>query len=282
MTQIGKLLLDHETHSQWFSYDLLECPHKFIIETPQQRLFYYGSKHATDPRHPQFPDVKRDWADWTQKTIGQPRMAVVEGGLPPPHNNRTRAIQSGAEPGYVSYLAGLNHIKVISPEPGRKYMDKRLLKHFDKDGIQFQYFACVAWQYSALYPKEKFKNYLQQYLDYCQRESGWKNYDFSFDHMNDICLRLTGKPIAKHCPSTWNELINPYYQKSPLIKVARMDLDLRDAYIVKELVKEFRRGRSLFIVFSYNHAYRQEPALKQLLAPARFKQVKPRVLFPTK
>ena len=279
MRLIGKLLLDHETHSALFSSNLLECPHKFIIETPRQKLFYYGSKHSTNPKHPQFPDIKRGWADWMQKTIGQPRLAVVEGGLPPPYDNRARAIKSGAEPGYVSYLAGLNHIKVISPEPGRKYIDKRLVKHFDKDEIQFQYFACIAWQYSALYPKEKFKNYLQWYLDYCQRESDWKNYDFSLDHMDDICLKLTGKSIDKHIPSTWNELINPFNQKSPLVKIARADLDLRDTHVVKELVKEFRRGRSLFIVFSYNHAYRQEPALKKLLAPARFKHIKPQVRF---
>lgn len=267
MTQIGKLLLDHETHSKWFSSGLLECPHKFIIETPRQRLFYYGSKHSADPKHPQFVDIKRDWADWIHKTVGQPRLAVVEGGVPPPYNNGAKAIQSGEEPGYVSFLASLDYVEVISPEPTRKHMDRQLLKHFDRDEIQFQYFACVAWQYSAFYPKEKFRDYLQWYLDCCQRESGWKNYDFSLDHMNDICLRLTGKPIDRHNPSTWNELINPYSQKSPLIKVARMDLDLRDAYIVKELVKEFKRGESLFIVFSYNHAYRQEPALKKLLAP---------------
>lgn len=274
MRQIGKLLLDHGTHSVLFSSGLLECPHKFVIETPRQRLFYYGSKHSTDPKHPQFSDIKRDWADWMQKTVDHPRLAVVEGGgLPPPYKNEAEAIQSGAEPGYMSYLASLDHIEVISPEPTRKNMDRQLLKHFDKDEIQFQYFACVAWQYLALYPKEKFRDYLQWYLDCCQRESGWKNYDFSLDHMDDICLRLTGKPIDKHNSSTWNELINPYNQKSPLIKVARMDLDLRDAHIVKELVKEFRRGRSLFVVFSYNHAYRQEPALKKLLAPATHKPI---------
>lgn len=261
LKQVRQALLSHEKHYQLALSGKLSNPYNFVIGEPPHVLCYFGGKHTTNINHPQFTKIKDWWSKWLKITNKTSRLAVVEGRLQGKFSNKNEAIKLGGEGGYLSYLADTKQVKIASFEPKRKWIEKQLLTRFDRDEIQFQYLACMAWQCLENYSWESIENCLKNYLNTCAKTSAWSNYDFSLKHMNSLCAKITGKEINQHNSNSWNDLINPFNKRSPLIKISTTELELRDTYIVKKLIKKYQQKISLFVLYSYQHAYRQKPAL---------------------
>src|SRR5687767_6526955 len=143
---IKKLLMPYEEYqSKRFS-----SPYKYKIIDGDQKLFYFGSNHSTDPKNKQYEDLVRFWKDFLKQTSKKKSLVLIEGGLRRLLSSEDESIKTNAEAGLMTFLAGQVNLETASPEPDRKSEIGGLLDEFSKDEIQFYYFARMVFQWTQL------------------------------------------------------------------------------------------------------------------------------------
>ncbi len=246
-----------------------QFPYKFSISGKENDLFYFGEKHIFNPEDPQWDQLREFWKEFLSKTEGKKRIAVIEGGirkvLPISEN---AAIESGSGAGLITLWSHLESIEIVSHEPRESEERLALEKEFSRDEIQYYYFARIAYQWNHLSSdtRQPFRKYMEVYLNQDARRSDWADYDFSFDHMLEIQKNLFDEDFCEGDTQFWSTITNPYMLVSRINKVSRRSSEIRDEYIVREIVKKMNEGYSVFVNFGGSHAVVQEPYLKELLS----------------
>ena len=86
-------------------------PYVLKDETRAGALLLYGAAHSSDPAHPQFAEICRQWTEF------RPTVALNEGGSPCFTGDADRSISRNGEAGLVVYLAVANRTPVVTFEP---------------------------------------------------------------------------------------------------------------------------------------------------------------------
>lgn len=251
------------SYNEWKSV-YKKIPYSFTIEKNGQYLYYFGANHSHDPKNEQFPLLRECWKDFLEKTDGENAVVFVEGGLRKLLEGEETAIKQDSESGFITFLANNAHVPVHCPEPNRTTERSELLKKFSKEEVQYYYFARVAHAWHRRDLKPDFEEYIGHYLKKDKADSGWQDFDFSFEHMKLIHKKLFGDDFENNEQFSFRN-INPTVENSVINKVARACSTHRNVHIVSEIIKFWKEGKNIFVVFGGSHAIVQEPALRRLL-----------------
>lgn len=239
-------------------------PYLFKIEKNGQVLYYFGSNHSYDPKNEQYVALKKYWSEFSVKTKPGNSLILVEGGVRPIAKSAKEAISKGAEANLITYLGSKMGYKTHTPEPGRVAETKNLLSKYTKQQIQYFYFARVVNQWGNMVSKPNFDEYINRFLERDKKETGWKNFDFSLRNMKKIHKSLFGGEFENKHTSFFGSISNPTYRTTAINAFSQDQGIERDILVVEEILKKWRDGINIFIVFGHTHAVVQEPVLKKL------------------
>lgn len=261
---------EKDIESLLYSYDEWKAvskkiPYSFTVEKNGQYLYYFGANHSHDPKNEQFPVLREFWKDFLEKTDGKNGVVFVEGGLRKLLEDEEMAIKWDSESGFITFLANSAHVSVYCPEPNRTEEREELLKKFSKEEVQYYYFARVAHAWHRRDPKPNFEEYIGSYLEINKADSKWEDFDFSFEHMKLIHRKLFGADFENNEQFSFKN-INPTVENSVINKVARACSTHRNVHVVAEILKFWKEGKNIFVVFGGAHAILQEPALRRLIS----------------
>ncbi len=255
---IEKHLMTWEEYEKTFH----PTPYSFVVSKAGRCIYYFGARHSCDPKDPQFPLIKKFWKEFLKTTEGKDRMVFVEGGVRPMSRSANEAIARGGEPDFITYAATKEGIKIISPEPPESLRYKELLKHFTKEEIAYHDFARMVYQWNRRIKKPDFAKYLGDSLAWDRHQSGWVDFDFSIAHMIAIHEKLFKRAFDKDDKDLFAGIVDPTKNLSRINAVSHEVF--RDAYILRQIEKYWKKGTNLFIVYGSSHAVMQERAIRAL------------------
>ncbi len=242
-------------------------PYIVEIEHAGQKLLFYGAEHTNDPAHPQFEDLESKWNNFVAET-NMPVM-LVEGRYNELPNDETSdkigSIVRGGETQFAVHLARRDNVDVHSPEPDRLDEANQLAAEYGKDNVVFFYIMRqVAW-WNRQAQKPDIKHEAAKMLEQMSNVYAWDGVDFSVEHISKMHQELFGKTLPWDNNSWSYQLTTPVSQQYVTNQLARTSGELRDQYLLRQIVDYWQDGKSPFIVFGSAHAVCLEPALQRAL-----------------
>lgn len=242
----------------------------YIVEIQQagQSLIFYGSEHTNNPEHPQFQDIEERWKTFIGN-VTKP-IALVEGRFDEVPDADTKdkptSIVDGGEAQFVVHLARKDGVEVASPEPDRVWEANELAKEFGRDNVVFYYFIRQVGWWNRFTEKPDVQSEAKKMLGLMEKSYGWDDVDFSTERMAAIHEELFAKPLDWDYTQWIYDITTPTPQDYVTNELARRSGELRDEYILEQIMNYWRAGKSPFLVFGSAHAIRLEPALNKLSA----------------
>lgn len=234
-------------------------PQCYTLTTNNQFLYVIGADHKYDISHPQFKVIKTKWQEFLKKTKGQNCIVLVEGGKRPIVDDLTEAVTHWGEGGFITSLAAKESIETYSPEPDDVDEVNELLKKFTRDQIMLYYFNRLLAQWQNTGKLVEFRDYIQRYFDTYQQLMGWKGYDFDINHFITIHDKGKGHKFNENnCKYCLYEL------DFDLEDVENNSAKIRDEHILKEIIRLWKQGKNIFIVYGGAHTENWESKLKKL------------------
>lgn len=261
LSEVQKLLLPYNKYPSE-----VRLPYRFVINVGEKYLFYFGADHYRPAGDSQYDEIENFWIEFLKVTSDQPKIVFNEGGLRSPDLNKKDLIENDSEAGFITFLATKDGVEIQSPEISRKEVETELERSFTREQIQYYFFAQMVYQWGKKQDlKPNFEDYVTGFMDSDQDESAWTDFDFSLKNMEVIHEEIFKEKFNKDDTDFFYSIINPITDKSIVNKIARMVSQLRDAYMVSEIYKNWVKGRSVFVVYGFGHAIVQKPALESLL-----------------
>ena len=244
-----------------------KTPYVYKIQNRGQFLYYFGENHSFDPDDSQWVQVKNFWDDFIKNTENQKRIIFVEAGRPLAKKTQDESILEAGGTGLVTFFASQLNIEVYCPEPNRAYEMCELEKQFSREEIEYYYFARIVNQWGRISsPRPKFEEYVSRFLERDKKNSGWSDFDFSYENLKTIHKKLFGTEFDFNDSNFFRELVTPVDLKTVINRVSRASGVIRENYIVNEISKYWDNGYSIFIEYGSSHAVIQEPLLKEILS----------------
>lgn len=241
-------------------------PYLYHLSKGTQHLYFFGSRHTYDPHDEQIQKLEEFWADFSITTNGTQRVVLVEGGKRTVLDSKKEAIETGGEIQYAVLLAAQNGIPTESPEPPASHWFQVLASRFSKDVVAYYDFARVCYQWNQKDVRPTFELYVSNFLEANAQNSGWDDYDFSLEHMKKIHHELFRTMFREDDKQFFHDIINPTTSFSVINEVSRADDEgVRDTYILSEIERLWKEGKSLFIIYGQQHAVILEGALRNLV-----------------
>ncbi|OGZ63862.1 MAG: hypothetical protein A3A98_01065 [Candidatus Staskawiczbacteria bacterium RIFCSPLOWO2_01_FULL_40_39] len=246
----------------------------FDVEFGSKKVTYFGAEHNHNPESPMFDRIEAEFKKADPQIVFVEGMYFSQGGKQKAiekykNTDRESVIKNHGESVYVFRLAADAGIEVDSPESSLSDEITFLLQQeFSKEQIFCFYGYRQINGLHRLADKSKFNEELTRYISVFQRDSQWKDFDYSPEHLEKI-----GK-------SVWGEvrgdvMINDGYRTTPvppedkklftLINQINQEVThFRDCNVVRRVVDALKTHDRLFIIFGSTHAVMQEPALRYL------------------
>ncbi len=240
----------------------IQPPYTYKLQKNNQHLYYFGANHTYETNDEQFDLLKKTWNEFIQKTNGQPRIALSEGGVRPAMESEAAAITKYGEAGLLSYLANRDNVEIQCPEVSRKEEISNLDNEFTKDEIQFYYFARMVAQWNRFDPKPEFEEYITKSLRVDEAVLEWTDYNFSLENMKAVHKKLFNEEFDENKGNFFLSITNPTIETTVINKFVKAEGVAKDAHIVKNTLEQMNAGKSIFIVYGFTHAVVQEPALR--------------------
>lgn len=276
----GKILQLEESLMTFEEYAEKEhdTPYVFETEHGNKKITYFGAAHSANLESPMFEQIREKFDEI------KPQMVFVEGITNLKNRkqeiiewlrsiNEAEAIRQMGETGFISKLAIKTGTNFDSPEPNPKEEIKSLENHgFSREEI----FAYYAYRQQVHYfrVKEEDRNipveeYLSKYIQNFQKNTNWKNFNYSFNHLKEIGKKIWGEQgdIKKNYHSRVNPVPSEVKRRNwrRVNEVAQQSSYFRDKYIIHRIEETMKKYDRLFIVYGASHAVMQEPALRRML-----------------
>lgn len=244
-------------------------PYFYKITNGKQALFYIGANHSHDPKNYQYDKIRDYWNEFLKETDRKNSIVLVEGGkrrIPEPEKDfgENDAIKEGGEADFIAYLAFKACIETESPEPDDEFMLKELNKTFSLGEILYYSFVRTADQWNRLpEPRPDFWEYVEKYIKHDKEAIGRPN----FDTPKELFIGLHNKHHSNCGFSEYDQecFHNDSNPSIPENKVACASSFIRNMHITNEILRLWKEGKNIFVVYGSGHAIVQEKALKQLL-----------------
>jgi hypothetical protein len=240
-----------------------ESPLTLVIESSDQKLFYFGANHSKDPNNKQYPILKDFWGKFLEKIDVKNSIVLVEGGLRRVFENEQEAILDRAEGNLITIYATNLSIKIESPDIP---LDDAIKSIPEITREQFFLYIFLSWfsNYQR-YPDPK-PDFETEYLKWSKRfekKQYWNGFDTGVQNMKIMFKNILKEEFSLEFKA--NDYINPNRSESIINEIARKHSDARDLNIASEIEKYWNEGKSIFVVFGSGHLIIQEPALRELL-----------------
>lgn len=242
-------------------------PYVVEIRLSGKHMLFYGSDHLTDPEHPQFEDIEARWERFIASSASP--IALVEGHFDETPESETgdreQSIMQGGEAQFVVYLARKAGVAIVSPEPDRVWEANELAKEFGREQVIFFYcMRQISW-WKRVAQTADVQAHITKMLGLMKTTYHWNDVAFTAQRMAEIHQELFGKTLPWHEKQWFHDLVTPVPQDHVTNRLARRSGELRDEYILMQIMHYWRQGKSPFAVFGSAHAIRLEPALHKAL-----------------
>lgn len=239
-------------------------PYSFHIAYPKAHLFYFGATHSFNQENEQYPLLKNFWQEFLTVTGGKESIVLVEGNVCPVKVTAADAIGTGAEGGFITFLASEQSIPIECPEPSRHDLINVLSKDFSQEEIIYTFAAQgIVQAHRASKQRKNFsiEKYVEDYLKIYQPHF---KIPLSIDLVEDIHESLFAQSFDLTDETFFYSITNPARNGSIINKVCRKKSTLRDAHIVSYIHVLLKETKHVFVVFGFTHAIMQEKALRSL------------------
>lgn len=242
------------TYKQYASM-VHKSPYILQFNVGSGALLFYGAEHTGNPKNPQIADIERRWKEY------HPTVAYNEGGDPPTLDDAEAAVRQYAEPGFLRFLAGRDHVPVATFEPSFDDEVTFALKMYSPQQVKVFYAlrqvteSRVATGSTSL--DDRIKDWLSDYLP----DHGLKNQPNTIEEFAATCKTLFPDLIDWHKVS--EDWFDPTQSGRYTNELANDTGVFRDKHIFRVLVDRARRGDRVFAVIGSSHVVVQEPALLQ-------------------
>lgn len=240
-------------------------PYVIKISGQDKELVYVGVQHSMDLENEQFKVIESLWADFIKDKEASNVLAVVESGLRKTELDKESAILKHGEPGLLVFLAQQQGVDVQCFEPDRRFLMNQFLDKYSKEEIFYNHIAQVILQWNRFSKKPNFEEYINQFILRDRDNSGWVDFDFSFENAKKIHKNMFDKEINIHDKEFFNENLNPHLKLSVLNSISKSYNTIREVKIVEGILESWNKGNSVFVVYGSGHAIVQERALRSLL-----------------
>lgn len=240
-----------------------KSPYILQFNTGSGSLLFYGAEHTGDPKDRQIADIERRW------TAFHPTVAYNEGGDPPTLDDPDAAVKQYAEPGFLRFLAGRDHIPVATFEPSFDDEVAYALKNYSRQQVKVFYAlrqvteARVAAGTTPL--EERIKDWLSNYLP----DHGLKNSPNTLEEFTESCKSLF--PDLTDWRKVSEDWFDPTQSGHYTNDLANDTGVFRDKHIFHVLVERAKRGDRVFAVIGASHVVVQEAALMRVLGKPELK-----------
>lgn len=243
---------------------ILNIPYVYKVKNDKQYFVFVGTNHTNDMNSKTFSVLEKEWELFLEQVHDfQKLMVLIEGGeILGPFENKSEAVERFVEMGYSMYLAQTSGIPSSSPELSNHDRVTLLLKKFSREEVQLADFLKIVPQW-VLFKKQhpQFKAYVEPFLERDAQEKGWQDFDFTYEHMLTIHKKILGRDFSENSWKSTKWFCNPVFMVNRANEVSKQSGIERDAYIASQIVKHWRDGYSLFVVWGGLHAINLESSL---------------------
>ncbi|MCA9363773.1 hypothetical protein KC727_00955 [Candidatus Kaiserbacteria bacterium] len=255
-----------------------DTPYVYEVSEGDVDILYFGANHSSTPEDPMFDEIEERFKSFNADIVLVEGMGSLEERKEQKaqrlrDHSKEDAIDMSGESGFVLKLAADEKIDFISPEPKPKdEIDALESQGFSRDEIFAYYFYRLIPQWHRQPNKPDIKDYVEPHLRGLAEDSGWDDYDFSFDHAVKIGEELWGEDINlenegyyhdKTDPIPWEEAKD---LQGVINRVSRACSRFRDQHMIQRLSEVLETYKRPFIVFGASHAFMQEPAIRKLVS----------------
>lgn len=258
---IVNLLLSWDEYNQ----KKFDVPYVYSIKKDGQELVYMGTRHCYNSKDEEFEKIRKEWKEFYYRNRDREMIVVVEGGVRPIEESEEKAIIKGGEMTFITYLAHQDKVSTICFEPMRGEVFEEVGKKHSREKVFYQRMAQIALQWNTLTEKPEFEGYIHHFMERDEKESNWNDFDFSFDNLKKIHRELFDTEFNPTDRDFFYTIINPSQKNTIINEISRDEDVVRDTAIVKGIIGEWQKGKSIFVVYGSGHSVIQERALKKLL-----------------
>jgi hypothetical protein len=236
-------------------------PYVLDLTAGSGALLYYGSRHVSDPNHPQVADIASRWQEFG------PTWAFNEGGDPPVAPTAEEAVGRYQEAGLVRWLAAQDGVRVESIEPDRVVVVEAARRSFTLEQLK-AYFVLRAVAQQARYAHEfrapSLEAEVARVSRILSRVPGLEGPPNSAAELAASVSRwLPGLAEWSQATEAW---FDPLRDLGYTNRLSRFESDFRDTSMVQLLARRAREGHRVFAVVGASHVVMQERQLRARLA----------------
>lgn len=238
-------------------------PYFFEVKNNKQVLYFIGAKHTTNPNSYTVKKIIFFWRKFLKITGSKNCISMYEGGFRPLARNSFEAVEKYGEPGLVVYLSHRDKITSTSPEPDGTWEINNITKKYSREESIYYYFARTLDSYFRFYAhdgKENLNSRLNWFFKKYQKITGWKNFSFTLSNFKKIHNTLHNHEFTFEDIKCYEEDSHPGKNR-----IASESSILRNVYISKKILHNWKKGKNIFVVYGSEHAIVLKPALEKLL-----------------
>jgi len=230
-----------------------KSPYVLEFKAGAGSLLFYGAEHTGDPKDPQIADIERRWAAF------HPTFAYNEGGDPPTVADADSAVKQYAEPGFLRYLAGRDHVPVATFEPSFDDEVSYALTKYSPQQVKIFYALRQVTEARVAAGSTSLDDRIKDWLSGLLPDHGLKNPPNDLAEFTAACRKLFPDLADWHkVPEDWFDPTQSGHYTNELANDTGV---FRDKHIFRVLVDRARRGDRVFAVIGSSHVVVQEPAL---------------------
>jgi hypothetical protein len=228
-------------------------------------LYYFGVQHSRDPKHPQFAFIKEKWNSFLNLAKASLAIGETKGWKNIP-SSEMESIAQGGESLFLAFLANQASVSYVCFEPEIGGEMNSLLKNFSKEQVEYYYFARIAAQWHRLASKPSIEEYVAWNLKRDERVSGWKDFEFSIDHMKEIHMSFFGAALNLNDLDWFQKIANPTREDNPLKGVVCASGEYRDNAIIEGVKNAWLKDKNdVFMVYGSGHAKKYQAEFSKAL-----------------
>lgn len=179
---------------------------------------------------------------------------IIEGALRGEFVSMEDAItKGGGEGGYMTYLAKTKGVECVCYEPTKQEIIKGCIEAgFKPDEIFLQDIMSNIFQMNneKIESDNEKREYIEWFIDKYNQDCG-TNYDYA--KLSEIHKIVFNKEINIYDLEFAYTISNPYDQANPLRLISNCKGEIRDVYIIDEILKNDKAGTVQFVVYGESH-----------------------------
>lgn len=260
-------------------------PYTYGLHNPSntKSLFFFGSRHATDPQDPIFGQLKDSLLEFKPDlvVVGDSKKADPESKINF-ENTVTElpleeVIHRHSDVGFIVRLAVGQSIDWIAgrPDDEQKFRDVIESGFSPEDVFAYRLMRLLLQYQSSADPnKPNFEKYSENFLRNIAAKMNEGKVDYSLLGFEKIISHILNKEITViglladkelsryalpgNRPPGWDE-------PSVINQIGDVIWEYDDRIVVTKIVEAFSRYNKIFVHFGYSHAIAHEPALRKLM-----------------